>query len=180
MKLLISFLFVAFSNTSISQEFKKWVDGYTNESYVRYYDLNTQLIIQKKTAGEKSEYQLGLIVFRTSVSSDDFMTTGAQVVFEDKSTLSFGDAVSINYQHSGDVYVQKVTLPKQTRLNAIEKFIPDYSKLNLEMSDTIVMYGYPGAQLWDAKGNVVSGPLQVQSLSYPTTSTLTPLFSTIN
>lgn len=100
---LVLILCLALGSASFSQTLKSSKDGLTNISTVQYYNQEAQFIIQKVNdpSSSKPTYLIGLIVFRNSVSSDEFMKVGGGIVFEDDSRLIFADQVSLNYLYSG-------------------------------------------------------------------------------
>lgn len=103
---LFLFVLVTICSTSIrGQDFKKWTDNSRGEKFIRYYNINTQLIIQKKLLLDSNLiapiYQVGLIAYTKTIASDDFMLVGGQIVFDDNTTLTFNDQVYIIYHYSG-------------------------------------------------------------------------------
>lgn len=108
-KILISFCltFIAFFDSS-AQKFEKNDDRFWNERTIRYYDINAQIIIQKIISLDSNsvkltvpKYEIGLVIYRTSIDPIAFMQKGGQIVFEDGTVVNFSDPVTINYLHSG-------------------------------------------------------------------------------
>ena len=96
-----SFLSVA----AYGQNFKKWTDDFRHHRVIRYYNLNTQFIIQKTLSSDvisnSSAYEIGLIAFTKTIKSDDFMFDGGLIVFDDNTTLILEDPIHIIYHYSG-------------------------------------------------------------------------------
>lgn len=101
--MLILLLFIALDTASLSQTFRSSKDALTNITTVQHYNQEAQIIIQKinDPGNSKPTYFIGLIVFRNSVSSDEFMKVGGGIVFEDDSKLILADPISLNYLYSG-------------------------------------------------------------------------------
>ena len=99
------FLFFLSSFISKSQTFEKSKNSYLNESYIRYYDRNAGILIQKVITVNKDSssihYELGLLVFTRGRETDDFMDRGAVIAFDDKTYLLFTDQVYVNYFQEG-------------------------------------------------------------------------------
>jgi hypothetical protein len=104
-KLFLLLTIIFFSLTTRGQDFKKWTDNLRGEKFIRYYNINTQLIIQKTILLDSNStsptYQIGLIAYTKTIASDDFMLVGGQIIFDDNTTLTFNDPVFVIYHYSG-------------------------------------------------------------------------------
>lgn len=102
MKVLLILLFPLYA---FSQSYEKSKDEYLKESYVRYYDRDAGIIIQKTipfnndTAG--IFYEVALIMVKGERSIDDIMKKRGVIVFDDKSILVFYDQVSFDFLMEG-------------------------------------------------------------------------------
>lgn len=55
-----------------------------------------------------------------------------------------------------DFYIYKVKKDKKLKLNCINDFMPDYSKIDVDSVDSVFMYGFPeGNGYFDISGNVI-------------------------
>jgi hypothetical protein len=98
---------ILISLKSFPQEFSSQKDIYSNTRVVRYFNENSQMVIQKTVplvtnSNVDSDLEIGLIVYRTSISRDEFMKTGSAIVFDDDSFLFFKDQVRFNFLYSGE------------------------------------------------------------------------------
>ena len=99
------FLILLFPCYAFSQSYEKSRDEYLKESYVRYYDRDAGIIIQKTTPFNNDStgifYEIALTMVKVERSIDDIMKKRGVVVFDDKSILIFYDQVSFDFQMEG-------------------------------------------------------------------------------
>jgi hypothetical protein len=130
-KYFISFVLFIVLNpiTSIGQEFKKWNDDILKKKTVRYYNQNAQFIVQKTQSLDSSElkFEIGLIIFRSSIKTDDFMFEGSQIILDDNSVIHLSENIQSQYIMSGKnmLFIKHLlTSDEMVRLkaNKISKF----------------------------------------------------------
>jgi len=99
------FLLLLFPFSSFSQSYEKSNDEYLNESYIRYFDRNAGIIVQK-TSPLKSDtvnvfYEIALVTYKDAKSVDDIMRKRGVIVFEDKTFLVLQDEVKFDFLMEG-------------------------------------------------------------------------------
>lgn len=86
-------------------QFKKQENSYLKERYVKYYNSESGIIVQKVFNSQNDSinirYEIGLIIYRNGRSSDDFMNGSGHIIFDDKTYLVFTDPVYVNYFQAG-------------------------------------------------------------------------------
>lgn len=90
------------SGISHSQDFKTIKSEIT--TIRRYYNSEAGIVLQKTINNEDSNnpsYEIGLVVFRKSISSDDFMGQKSFLEFKDGTFLIFSEQASFNYLYAG-------------------------------------------------------------------------------
>lgn len=102
MKLLLALLFPFYS---FSQNFEKSKDEFLNESYIRYYDRDASIIVQKTIPLTKDSsnvfYEVALVTQKDNRSVDDIMRKRGVIVFEDKTFLLLTDQVTFDFLMEG-------------------------------------------------------------------------------
>lgn len=88
---------------SLSQTFEKSNNLFLKENYIRFYDRNAGVLIQKisRTDTTNTYYEIGLSLFTRGRNSDDFMKKGAVIVFDDNTFLLFLEPIYVNYFQEG-------------------------------------------------------------------------------
>lgn len=115
MKLFYTFLF-CFPFVIFGQDFKKFEDNTQNKTLIRYYNTDAHIIVQKTIYHtiDSVKYEIGLLVYRSSVKSDDFMFEDVQVIFDDNTVMIFHDQVVSQFIISGKyTYSVKHLLTKE-------------------------------------------------------------------
>ena len=100
------------SPESFMQQFSNIKDIYSTTRIVRYLNENSQIVIRKTIPLEAnsnidSSMEVGLIIYRTSISRDEFIKTGSVIVFDDDSFLSFKDQAHFNYDELQLLQIRK-------------------------------------------------------------------------
>lgn len=104
LKILSTGLLFIFHLNLFAQSFEKSKDEIAKEIYVEYNHAQLGIIIKKIICEDTSistKYELGLIVYRNTFSPSNFMEKWTHIVFEDKSTLSFRDSITLTYFQAG-------------------------------------------------------------------------------
>ncbi len=100
MRLLILLILVPLFSSG--QDFEKREDIYLKEKYIRYYDRNAGLLIQKIIKDSlKTEYELTLMLSSRNLETTDFLSRSSVIVFEDKSYIVIAEQIFVTYFQDG-------------------------------------------------------------------------------
>jgi len=101
--ILFIFLIFFFSLDVISQTIEKEYNSLLKAKVFTYFPQSQQIIFQKIIfdSTKKVEYRVGLIIYRNSINTIEFMKEGSGINFEDNSTITFLEKLYITYLYAG-------------------------------------------------------------------------------
>jgi len=116
---------------SKSQTFEKSDNPFTKEHFVKYYHQGAGIIIQTVSkfptdTTSLTYYEIGLIVFRKSSFSDDFMKKGGVIVFDDKTFIILHETISSSYYLEGKHAFSLKHILSSNELNQLQTKKIDY------------------------------------------------------
>jgi len=90
---------------TFAQSYERSKDDFLKESYVRFYNRDAGIIVQKTFPLERDTlnayYEVALVVHKDAKSVDDIMRKRGVIVFEDKTFLVFTDQVNFDFLMEG-------------------------------------------------------------------------------
>ena len=94
-----------FPLSSFCQSFEKSKEDFLKEKYIRYYDRNAGIIIQKTTSlyndSNNVFYEVALLIEKYEKSINDVMRKVGMIVFEDNTSLTLNDQVNFEFLIEG-------------------------------------------------------------------------------